>query len=73
MKKLLEHYIKKNCRRLAKKNLEWKKQFKETEISYVPNGKAMVIFLIAGLIKKTLYEMSQYFPKLYRSFKRNIN
>ena len=33
----------------------------------------MVILLIAGLIKKTLYEMSQYFPKAYESFKRNIN
>ena len=25
------------------------------------NGKAMIILLIVGLIKKTLYEMSQYF------------
>ena len=27
------------------------------------NGKAMIIYLIAGLIKKTLYKMSQHFPK----------
>ena len=27
------------------------------------NGKVMMIFLIVRLIKKTLYKMSQYFPK----------
>ena len=37
------------------------------------NWKAMIILLIAGLIKKTLYEMTQYFPKPYRYFGRNIN
>ena len=31
-------------------------------------GKAMIIHLIAGLIKKTLSKMSQYFPKPYESF-----
>ena len=30
----------------------------------------MIIHLIAGLIKKILYKMSQYFPKLYG---RDIN
>ena len=29
------------------------------------NGKTMIIHLIAGLIKKTLYKMSQYFHKTY--------
>ena len=33
----------------------------------------MIIILIAGLIKKTLYKMSQYFPKPYESFGGNIN
>ena len=33
----------------------------------------MIILLIAGLIKKTLYEMSKYFPKPYESFGRDIN
>ena len=37
------------------------------------NGKAMIIHLIVGLIKKTLYQMSQYFPEPYKSFGRNIN
>ena len=33
----------------------------------------MIILLIAGLIKKTLYKMSQYFPKLYEPFGGDIN
>ena len=33
----------------------------------------MVIHLIVGLIKKILYKMSQYFPKKYKAFKRDIN
>ena len=33
----------------------------------------MIILLIAGLIKKTLYKMSQYFPEPYEPFGRNIN
>ena len=37
------------------------------------NGKAMRILLIAGLIKNILYKMSQYFPKLYEPFGRDIN
>ena len=34
----------------------------------MPNGKVMTMLLIVGYIKKTLYKMSQYFPKPYRSF-----
>ena len=33
----------------------------------------MIIHLIVGLIKKILYKMSQYFPKLYEPFGRNFN
>ena len=33
----------------------------------------MTIRLILGLIKNTLYEMSQYFPKPFKSFGENIN
>ena len=36
------------------------------------NGKAMIILLIVGLTKKTLYKMSQYFPKPYRHFDGNV-
>ena len=33
----------------------------------------MIILLIDGLIKKTLYKMSQYFPRTYEPFGGNIN
>ena len=33
----------------------------------------MKIFLIAGLMKKTLYKTSQYFPKPYEPFGGDIN
>ena len=33
----------------------------------------MIILLIVGLIKKTSYKMSQYFPKPYEPFTGNIN
>ena len=32
----------------------------------------MIILLIVGLIKKTLYKMSKYFPKPYEPFGRDI-
>ena len=63
VKRLLELFMKKNCRRLIKKNLKYKKYLQEKETSYMLNGKAAIINLIVGLIKKTLYKMSQYFPK----------
>ena len=36
------------------------------------NGKVMTIQLIAGLMKKTLCKMSQYFPKPYDRFGKNV-
>ena len=33
----------------------------------------MIILLIGGLMKKTLYKISQYFPKPYEPFGGNIN
>ena len=33
----------------------------------------MIIHLILGLMKKILYKMSQYFPKPYEPFGRDIN
>ena len=35
--------------------------------------KGLIIHLIVGLIKKTLYKMSQYFPKPYEPFGGDIN
>ena len=37
------------------------------------NGKVIVVHLIVGLTKKTLYKMSQYFPKPYKPFGGDIN
>ena len=37
------------------------------------NGKAMIIHLIVGLIKKTLDKMTQYSPKPHEPFRGDIN
>ena len=37
------------------------------------DGKAMINHLIAGLMEKTLYKVSQYFPKPYKPFGGDIN
>ena len=37
------------------------------------SGRAMITHLIARLMKKTLYKMSQYFPKPYESFGGDVN
>ena len=52
VKKLLEHFMKKNCRKLINKNLGSKKSLKEKVINYMSNGKVMILHLIVGLIKK---------------------
>ena len=49
--------MKKNCKKLVKRNLEQKKCLKEKEIICMSNGKGMIIHLIAGLIKKVLNEL----------------
>ena len=48
--------MKKNCKRIIKKNSEQKKYFKEKVINCMSNGKDMTINLIVGLIKKALYK-----------------
>ena len=52
VKKLLEHFLKNNCKRLIKKNSELKKYLRKKVIHYTLNGNVMRIYLIAGLIKK---------------------
>ena len=37
------------------------------------SGKVMTILLMVGLIKKTLYQISQYFPKPCKPFGKDIN
>ena len=57
VKKLLEVFMKKNCKKLVKKNLEEKKYLKENGINFRSNGKGMIIHLIVGLIKKISYKI----------------
>ena len=47
-KKLLERFMKINCKRQIKKSLELKKQSKEKAINYMSKKKIMIIRLIAG-------------------------
>ena len=56
MKRLLEAFMKKNCKKLIKKKLEQKKYLKVKAVNCMLNGKDMTIYLIVGLIKKTLYK-----------------
>ena len=46
--------MKKNCKRLIKKNLELKKYLKQKETNYISNGNDITTHLIVGLIKKIL-------------------
>ena len=48
--------MKKNCKKLVKKNLEYKKCLKEKVINFMLNGKSMIIVLIVELIKKVSYK-----------------
>ena len=52
LKQLLEDFMKKNCKKLVKKNLEQRKCLKEKEINCTSNGKGMIIHLIVGLTEK---------------------
>ena len=55
VKTLLEHFMKRNCRKLIKK-FRIQKVLKKKMISCMLNGKGMIINLIFGLIKKKLYK-----------------
>ena len=37
------------------------------------NGQDMIVHSVVGLMKKTVYKMSQYFPKPYEPFGGDIN
>ena len=65
--------MKKNCKKLIKKNLEKKKYLKEKLINCMSSGKGMIVILIVGLIKKISYKNCQYFSKSFKNFGRNIN
>ena len=63
--------MKMNCKAQVKKNLE--KVLKKKGDKLYVKRKGYEILLIVGLIKKTLYKMSQYFPKPYEPFGGDIN
>ena len=44
--------MKENCKKQIKKTLELKKYLKEKTINYMLNGKAMIILVTVGLIKR---------------------
>ena len=67
VKKLLEHLMKKNCKRLIKKSLESRKYLKEKVISCMFNGNGIIIHLIVALIKKTLYKNESIFSYTIKS------
>ena len=52
VKKLSDHFMEKNYKRLINMNLGSKKQSRKKVINYMSNGKVMIVHLIAGLIKK---------------------
>ena len=62
MKKLLEHFMKKNSKKTNQKEFRIEKMsLKEKKINYMLNEKDMIIHLIVGLIKKSkLNEISLY-------------
>ena len=48
----VKDFIRKNSKRLIKKNSEQRKYLRKKVISYMRNGKVIIIYLIVGLIKK---------------------
>ena len=56
VKKLLEAFMKKNCKKLTRQNLEKRRYLRQKVINYMSNGKVMIILLIVGLIKKISYK-----------------
>ena len=71
--RLLELFTKNNCKIQIKQSLELKKKSRKNVISYMSNGKPMIILLTVGLAKRiSLYKMS-YFTELYARSKNKIN
>ena len=73
VKRLLERFMKRNCKKQTKKFRIKKVLKKKKQISLISNGKAMRIYLIAGSIKNILNRISHYFPKPYEPFGGDIN
>ena len=70
--KLLERFMKTNCKRQIKKSLELKKQLRKKLTNYMLNAKVMINHLIVGLIKKILLYKMSCFPEPYTDSKSKI-
>ena len=69
---IVETFCEKELRKTNQEEFRIEKIIKEIEIGYMSNGKAKIILLIAGFIKKTLRKIGQYFPKPYNCFGENV-
>ena len=65
-------FYEKELQKTNQEEFRIEKELKEKETDCMSNGNVMIILLIAGLIKNTLYKMTQYFPKPYRTFEGNV-
>ena len=54
--KIAGSFYEKNCKKLVKKNSQYKKYLTKKVISFMSNGKDTTIHLIVGLIRKTLHK-----------------
>ena len=67
VQKLLELFIKKNCKKHITQSLEFEKliNYKKNMINYMSNGKTIAILLTVELIKKILLYKMSYFRELH--------
>ena len=56
-------FYKKELQKTNQTEFRVEKWWKEKAINYMLNGKATIILLTVGLIKKDIVQMSEYFPK----------
>ena len=66
-------FYEKELQKASQEKFRIEKVIKKRAIYCTLSGKDMTICLILGLIKKTLYKMSQYFSKPFKNFGGNIN
>ena len=66
-------FYEKELQKASQEKLRIEKALKRKCDKFMSNGKGIIVVLVVGLIKKTFYKMSQYFPKPLRSFGGNIN
>ena len=61
VKRLLERFTKKNCKKTNQKEFRVEKVIKRKGNKLYVNGKATIVLLIVGLIKKTWYQIVNIF------------